>query len=184
MPSASLESLAFENAPIGLVMTEERIIAACNQTFCKISQFDKNELIGQSFRMFYANDQEFVSKRNIGIKALQLDGSYTDQRLLNCKDGSVKWCRFRAQTLTPDKPLTRIVLSYAVISKPYTHPKLLTSRQRDVVSGLIRGLTSKEIATELGLSVRTIEDVRYRLLKKYDVKTSNELLWQFVNTEI
>lgn len=52
----------------------------------------------------------------------------------------------------------------------------LTKREREVLSGLSRGLTSKEIGRELGLSPRTIEDVRARLLRKFEIKSTSELL--------
>lgn len=55
-------------------------------------------------------------------------------------------------------------------------PVSLTARERQVVGGLGRGLTSKEIARELGLSPRTIEDVRARLHKRFQVKNTTELL--------
>jgi DNA-binding NarL/FixJ family response regulator len=45
-----------------------------------------------------------------------------------------------------------------------------------VVSGLAHGRTSKEIARHLGLSPRTIEDVRARLLRKFEVRNVTELL--------
>lgn len=42
----------------------------------------------------------------------------------------------------------------------------LTARERQVVDGLVRGQTSKEIARDLGISPRTVEVFRARILKK------------------
>ncbi len=180
----SLSLLAFEEAPIGLVMTEERFIVACNRTFCEFTQYEKPELLGESFQKLYSSKREFESIRDVGLASLIEVGSYTDQRLLNRKDGSLMWCRFRAHTLTPDAPLSRTILSYAKIAEPQSEKKPLTARERDIILGLTRGLTSKEMANELGLSTRTVEDVRFRLLKKFEVRTSNELLWHFMNLEL
>ena len=178
----SLDLIAFQQAPIGLVMADQRIIVACNETFCAISGYRKDELIGMSFEMLYTSAKEFEAVRNIGVAALLESGAYSDQRILKKKDGSLVWCRFRAHTLTPESPLSRTVLSYAVIGKPDASQSL-TNRERDVVLGLTRGKTSKEIAAQLGLSPRSVEDVRYRLLKKFGAKSTNDLLWSFINIE-
>ena len=178
-----LTLLAFEEAPIGLVMTEDRVITACNKTFCEISQHSKEELLGSSFEMLYASKAEFNAVRDIGLQSLRSKGTYMDQRILKRKDGSLIWCRFRAHTLTPEQPLSRTVLSYAQISTAQSE-KSLTARERDVVIGMTRGLKSKQIAENLGLSTRTVEDVRFRLLKKFEVRNASELLWHFVNVEV
>ncbi|MGR3586772.1 MAG: LuxR C-terminal-related transcriptional regulator, partial [Pseudooceanicola nanhaiensis] len=62
------------------------------------------------------------------------------------------------------------------LPRPAAATVALTPRERDVVSGLAHGRTSKEIARHLGLSPRTIEDVRARLLRKFEVRNVTELL--------
>lgn len=171
----ALALLAYDEAPIGIVLTEERIIKSCNATFCELFGYQKTELIGQSFRMLYATRKEFDSFRDIGIKPLQEKGIYSDERLMRRRDGTPFWCRFRAHTLDRDNPLSRTVLSFALISETLPNVQL-TQRERQIVMQLSKGLTSKEIGRELSLSPRTIEDVRSRLLKKFDVKNATELL--------
>ena len=104
-----LDQLAFENAPMGLALTENRIIRACNQTFVEMFGFKKSQLIGQSFRLLYGTDQEFHQIRDIGLEPLRRSLPYTDERLMRRSDGTPIWCRFRARTLTPETPLARIV---------------------------------------------------------------------------
>lgn len=48
---------------------------------------------------------------------------------------------------------------------------LLTGREREVLAGIARGLTNKEIAGELGISHRTVETHRESLMKKLGIKT-------------
>lgn len=50
----------------------------------------------------------------------------------------------------------------------------LTSRQRQVLLGILRGLQNKIIAFELGLSIRTIETYRAQLLEKLHVRGTAE----------
>ena len=46
----------------------------------------------------------------------------------------------------------------------------LTPRERDVVRGIVRGLTNKEIAAQLQISTRTVESHRENLMLKLGVK--------------
>lgn len=52
---------------------------------------------------------------------------------------------------------------------------LLTSREREVLTGVARGLTNKEIAHELGISHRTVETHRESLMRKLKLRTVAEL---------
>lgn len=168
--------LAYEAAPVGIVVTAHRVIRGCNASFAEMMGYEKAQLIGQSFRLLYDTAEEFEQVRDIGLAPLRAEHAYSDERMMRRRDGGQIWCRFRAQTRTPDDPLAQLVMSFAMISDG--PPLSLSARQRQVVSGLGRGLTSKEIARELGLSPRTVEDVRARLLKRFGVKNAAELLAQ------
>lgn len=52
----------------------------------------------------------------------------------------------------------------------------LTERERDVVAGLVRGLTNKQIGQELGISHRTVEIHRGRAMRKLGTPTLAALL--------
>ena len=65
----SFESIAFEAAPIGIVLTENRIIRTCNRKFCVLSGFSRDQLVGQSFRKLLFDDSEYERVRDIGFKA-------------------------------------------------------------------------------------------------------------------
>lgn len=182
MDQNDLIALAFDKAPIGLVLTEDRVIHTCNDTFCQMVGYAKSALLGQSFRMLYQSDNEFQQIRNIGLSHLIEKGTYSDERLVRHKDGNQFWCRFRAVTLTPDQPLDRTILSFAHIPD-HISGTTLTRRERQVVGLLSKGLTSKEIARNLSLSPRTIEDYRTTLRKKFGAKNTNELLAQLMRLE-
>ena len=48
---------------------------------------------------------------------------------------------------------------------------VLTPRERDVLRGIARGRTNKEIAGELGIGARTVETHRESLMRKLGVRT-------------
>ena len=167
--------LAFDNAPIGLVMSENRIIKRCNLKFATMLGYISEDVQGQSFRMFYGSDEEFEKIQDVGINAIKTNREYSDERLLRHRDGHDVWCRFRANSLTPDKPLDRIILSYDQISNT-TQTIAISKRERQVLGLLNQRMSTKEIAEELELSPRTIDDVRSRLIKRFSVKRCSDLL--------
>ncbi|MCB1360028.1 MAG: PAS domain-containing protein [Rhodobacter sp.] len=166
--------MAFHGAPIALVMTERRVIRSCNLTFARLLGYRIDDLIGQSFRIFYGSDEEFEGIRDIGLTTLRETGQYTDERLVRHRAGHSLWCRFRASTLVPDAPLDRIVMSFARIHEG--GPVSLSKRERQVLELMNRRLTSKEIAACLGLSARTVDDVRGRLIKRFGVRRAADIL--------
>jgi DNA-binding NarL/FixJ family response regulator len=69
-------------------------------------------------------------------------------------------------------------LSAAVRGEPDTHPSglnQLTDREREVLLGIVRGRTNKEIAAQLGISHRTVETHRESLMRKLQIRTVAEL---------
>lgn len=179
---SALTALAFDEAPVGLVLTEKRIIKICNVMFCKMFGYQRRQLLGQSFRMLYSSRQEFDQIRDIGIKPLREIGLYTDERIMYHRDCSGFWCRFRAHTLTRGAPLDRTILSFAYLPDAATNVAL-TPRERQVVLLLSKGMTSKEAARAMNISPRTVEDFRGRLLKKFNVRNTVELLAQLTNVD-
>ncbi|MGE0463865.1 MAG: response regulator [Vicinamibacterales bacterium] len=55
--------------------------------------------------------------------------------------------------------------------QPPSGPQTLTDREREVLTWLARGLSSKEVAKELNISVRTVETHRANLMHKLGVKS-------------
>lgn len=53
---------------------------------------------------------------------------------------------------------------------------VLTKRERDVFARLVRGYSNKEIARELGISPRTIEDHRSQIMVKTQTSSVRELI--------
>ena len=176
-------TIAFDHAPVGLVFAEDRVIKSCNRTFAEMLGYHVPDLIGQSFRMFYGSQEEFAQIRDVGLTPLQQTGVYTDERMVRHKQGHSIWCRFRAHALDQSAPLSQVAMSFAQITEQGDRISLST-RQRQVLGLMSRGMTSKEIARELSLSPRTIEDVRARLLRKFHVKNASELLVKMTDLSV
>lgn len=176
MPDApDFALLAFDAAPVGIVLAESRVIRACNTTFARLVGYGVGDLVGQSFRMLYGSEDEFERIRDVGLGMLRREQNYADERLLRHRDGHSLWCRFRARSLTPAAPLDRVVMTFARIADK-GEALSLSKRERQVLSLMSRSLTSKQIATELGLSPRTVDDVRGRLIRRFGLRKASDLL--------
>jgi DNA-binding NarL/FixJ family response regulator len=49
--------------------------------------------------------------------------------------------------------------------------EILSGRERDVLRGLAEGKTNKEIASQLAISVKTVETHRAQLMEKLNIRT-------------
>jgi PAS domain S-box-containing protein len=173
---AEFSELAFEYAPIGLVVTENRVIRTCNPAFAAMFGYEREALIDQSFALLYPSQEEFVRIRNVGVEPLRRDNRYSDERIMARAGGGLFWCRVRGHSLTrDDDPLRRAVWSFADLSE-IRQVASLSARERQIVMHLGEGRTSKEIARRLEISPRTVESYRARLLRKYNAHNVAELL--------
>lgn len=173
---ADLDLIAYQMAPIGIVLTENRVIRACNPEFAAMFGFERAALIDQSFAILYPTFEEFVRIREVGVKPLRETGRYSDERIMARADGSLFWCRVRGRTLVGDgDPLAKAVWSFADLSSARPVAQLST-RERQVVMHLGEGRTSKEIARLLTISPRTVEAYRAKLLRKFSAGNVAELL--------
>ncbi len=171
-----LSAIAFQNAPIGLVVTESRVIKGCNPAFAEMFGYAVDALLEQSFAILYPSLEEFERIRDVGIEPLKRTNRYSDERIMARKNGTLFWCRVRGHSLTrDDDPLRRAVWSFADLSETRNVLKL-SGRERQIVMHLGEGRTSKEIARTLDISPRTVESYRARLLKKYNAHNVAELL--------
>lgn len=63
---------------------------------------------------------------------------------------------------------------------PQTQPGLLTEREQEVVQGIVDGLTDKQVAYRLGLSVETVRTYVKRVYRKLHVSSRTELVTRVV----
>ncbi|MBO6510415.1 MAG: PAS and helix-turn-helix domain-containing protein [Roseibium sp.] len=168
-------TFAFEHAPIGLVYTENREIRRCNARFAEMFCYPPEELTGQSLSILYPSSEEFHRIGQLGADKMKITGDYRDERITRRQPGDLFWCRVRGKSIDPRVPFARAIWSFADISedRPLTDMSL---RERQVATMMAEGKTTKEIARALELSPRTVDVHRARLMKKFRVKNSLELV--------
>lgn len=172
--------LAFELAPIGLVLSRQRVIQDCNRHLCEMFGATREQLLGQSFQVLYPSADEF---ERIGARIAPImnrQGSYADDRIMKRFDGRCKgevfWCHVTGRALDPAEPHGAGIWTFEDLSSRRPVKAELTGREREVAAHLLAGLTSKEIGRALAISHRTVEIYRARLMRKYRASTTADLV--------
>lgn len=172
--------LAFNLAPVGLVLSRNRTIVDCNEHLCEMFGASRDQLAGQSFRVLYPSlvEYERIGARMIPI--LNAKGVYADDRIMKRVDGRHKgetfWCHVTGRALNRSAPHEAGIWTFEDLSSRRPVTAELTAREREVAAHLMDGLTSKEIGRALEISHRTVEIYRARLMRKYQASTTAELV--------
>lgn len=175
--------LAFEHAPVGMVLSRERDIVDCNQRLCEMFGATRAMLVGQSLRVLYPSAVEFerIGRRLVPI--LNASGRYADHRMMRrlgdlhgAFAGETFWCHVTGHALNRARPHESGIWTFEDLGSRRHAKAALTPREREVAAQLMQGLTSKEIGRVLGISHRTVELHRARLLRKYAAATTAELV--------
>ncbi|MBI3533115.1 MAG: helix-turn-helix transcriptional regulator [Curvibacter sp. PD_MW3] len=176
--------LAFELAPVGLVLSRNRVIVDCNRHVCEMFGTSREDLVGQSFLVLYPSADEFerIGARIIPIMSRQ--GTYADDRIMKRMDGRFKgetfWCHVTGRAFDPAEPHGAGIWTFQDLSAHRPVKAELTAREREVAAHLLDGLTSKEIGKALTISHRTVEIYRARLMRKYKASTTADLVHKLV----
>ncbi|GAB3356118.1 MULTISPECIES: LuxR C-terminal-related transcriptional regulator [Giesbergeria] len=172
--------LAFDMAPVGLVLSRHRIMIDCNHHFCEMFGASREVLMGQSFRLLYpsADEYERIGERLVPI--LNAKGYYSDSRIMRRLSGEMFWCHVSGRAVNRQAPHESGIWSFEDMSAQRPVKADLTGREREVAARLLEGLTSKEIGKALSISHRTVEIYRARLMRKYGASTAADLVHKLV----
>ena len=172
--------LAFDMAPVGLALSRNRTIMDCNQRLCDMFGTSHERLVGQSFQILYPSVDEFERTGARITPILNRNGTYADDRLMRRVDGRFKdevfWCHVTGRALNRDAPHEAGIWCFEDLSAIRPAKADLTAREREVAAHLMQGLTSKQIGKALGISHRTVEIYRARLMRKYKSSTTADLV--------
>jgi PAS domain S-box-containing protein len=172
--------LVFDIAPVGLLVSSQRIIKSYNQAFCNIFDYSPEVLRGESFERLYPSRDEFLHTGERAFAAMQSTGAYADDRIMRKAGGELFWCHVSGRSKDRQNPFEVAVWVFEDISSARPVTTELTAREREIAQFLVNGKSSKQIALELGIGFRTVESHRARLMRKFDVSSSSELIAKLV----
>jgi PAS domain S-box-containing protein len=167
---------AFEFAPIGLVLSRHRLMIDCNRAVLAMFGAEREQLIGQSFRVLYPTQSEYERTGERILASLDIDGRYADERVMRRVNGELFWCHVWGHALDAADPHAAGIWSFEDLSSKRALKTDFTAREREIAALLIEGLTSKMVGKKLAISPRTVDVYRARLMRKVGASTTAELV--------
>jgi PAS domain S-box-containing protein len=165
-----------------LVEHGSRTILACNQQAEAMFGYPASELLGHSTAKLHLDADTFHEFGEIGAPKLARGAPLHTRMWMRRADGA---CFPSENTVTPlqDVQGRQVALSLvrdlsreSVSTRFASVYESLTRREQEVFAYTARGLSAKEIARELALSHRTVEQHRNSILKKFGIRSVRQLL--------
>jgi DNA-binding CsgD family transcriptional regulator len=175
---------AFDLAPIGLVLSRQRLVTDINRQALAMFNARRDQLVGQSLALLYPTHAEFERTGQRIVASLDAQGWYADERIMkrlgsagaNRPGGELFWCHVSGRALDPSLPHAAGIWSFEDLSSRRALKVDFTAREREIAALLIDGLTSKLIGRRLGISPRTVDVYRARLMRKTGAANTGELV--------
>ncbi|HCN88859.1 MAG TPA: helix-turn-helix transcriptional regulator [Oxalobacteraceae bacterium] len=166
----------FRHAPVGMCISQHRIIHACNETLARMFGYQAEELIGKSFLVLYPTPDEFERTGARIVPIMNAKGHYSDERIMKRASRELFWCHVSGRSMVHNDPHAAGIWTFEDLSEKRPVTAELTPREREISALLVEGKTSKLIARQVGLSPRTVEMHRAKLMRKFSAATSSELV--------
>jgi len=178
-PAIDYENI-FLRSPVGMCVSQNRIIQVCNDALAEMFGYTCAELIGKSFLVLYPSADEFERTGVRIAPILNAKGCYSDERIMKRANQELFWCHVNGRSLVPNDPHAAGIWTFQDLSAKRPVTAELTPREREIAALLVEGKTSKLIARQIGLSPRTVEMHRAKLMRKFSAATSSELVHRLV----
>ena len=87
------QNMIFDNAAVGIMFLRNRVLQRCNSKLAEISGYAMDNLIGQSTRIFYFNEDEYLAHIRLFSEAIRSGGVYVGEIRIRHADGHAVWVR-------------------------------------------------------------------------------------------
>jgi diguanylate cyclase (GGDEF)-like protein/PAS domain S-box-containing protein len=95
------QQLILDHAMVGIVFLNERRVTRCNRRFEEMFGYEPGELLGQSSRRWYLNDEDWRAGGERCYEPFRRGEPFQGEMLLGRKDGTPLWCEVRAKAIDP-----------------------------------------------------------------------------------
>lgn len=167
---------SFALAPTPLFITINSEICYCNRELERLLHCSAVEVIGTRVADLFLDLGEYRRRADWASNNMLRQGQYDYEALFKRPDGSLFWGRVSGRTLSPRRPLATAVWSINELDSRPNGQVPLSPRERDVARYVAEGLSNKQAAARLGISHRTVEMHRARLMRKLGAKNCSSLL--------
>src|SRR5580698_3730290 len=127
------------------------------------------EFFSFSFLRILCRCTSTVLREMLRLVAISLEESPSFMKLMICISRSVSALMFGESSFSSNE------------KEDSPNINALTEREMQIINFIKEGLSSKEIATSLNISLKTVEVHRHNILKKLKLKNSASLV-NFINT--
>lgn len=172
--------IAFDQAPVGLVLSRNRLMIDCNHELLAMFGATRDQIVGRSFEVLYPTADEFQRTGERIVAQLDEHGRYADERVMKRvgggRAGELFWCHVSGRALDPRQPHAAGIWAFEDLSSRRVLKVAFTAREREIAALLVEGATSKQIGRQLAISPRTVDVYRARLMRKLGASTTAELV--------
>jgi len=79
----------FSAAPVGIGLVVDQVLIEINDTFCSMTGYPREEIIGNSTALIYANNEEFLNTENEKYHQILNEGTKSLETKIKCKDNTI-----------------------------------------------------------------------------------------------
>jgi PAS domain S-box-containing protein len=166
----------FEHIPIAICVSDQHTVELCNPAALHLFGYTNGALIGMPVTLLWSSltSHKWLLERIFSV--IKKNGCYTDVRALRLANGKVVWCRINATLYDASCDAPRYIWTFAEMKTTLKNVDELSPREQQIAVALVFGKSSRTIAQNVGLSVRTIEYYRERLMRRLGVANCKELI--------
>ena len=131
LQKALQEQLAiFDNAVVGIVYQRNRKIENCNSRFAALWGYTRDEIIGQSTRVFYISQEKWERRGALALEAVSNGEAYVFEEEFIRKDGGHVWCRVYGRAIDPVHPDTCVYVYTDITEQKRAEQELRAGREQ------------------------------------------------------
>jgi PAS domain S-box-containing protein len=166
----------FKYVPIAICISDEQTVKLCNPAASHLFGYTAETLIDMPIAMLWPSlvSHKWMPEKILGVIADS--GCYTDVRTLKQANTDLFWCHISGTQYDECRDAMRYIWTFVKAEPTPQLVDALSPRERQIATALILGKTSKAIAQDVGLSIRTIEYYRERLMRRLGVANYKELI--------
>lgn len=159
---------------VGISHNVDRRIVWVNDKYVEMTGFSRDELIGQSSRMFYDSEEAYLESGRESLAALLKEGVYTSECEIRRRNGEPFWVILSGRCVIegyPDRGIIWSILDITARRKAEYDTRSALERQTELneLRSRFVSMTSHEFRTPLATILSSAELLRY-----YDGRMSEE----------
>lgn len=166
----------FQHVPIAICVSDQQTVELCNPAASHLFGYTAEALNGMPISMLWPSliSHKWAPEKIFGV--IKNCGCYTDVRTLKQANADLFWCHITGTHYDECRYAVRYIWTFVKVEFESEILNVLSPRERQIATALIVGKTSRTIAQDVGLSIRTIEYYRERLMRRLGVTNYKELI--------